>query len=350
MAKNRVRLDSEDGSTLLVAMIVVIIVTMSFVFISGINAAAEKQIYQVRFRNQLNAFENRWRSLLTQPSTYADTSPSGMSCKYNPATSLIEGCTINPDIIAANNRIPMIGAGCDPKIVSTDPTMKCGFLATVKLDQANHNAHLVITAFGTMMKPVDAIVSIPKDILQDKQTSCPAMTGGLKPMFMGIDPDTGAPICAPLVKPTCDDPNSQYATGVDPRTGAVQCANFPNFKIACATDSYLSSYTWDMGGPQPTQGCATRPDPITLFAGDKTPPAPTPPAATPAPSQPDLVTSATPDPCATVCKFVPQQGNTCSSPCSGGGGGGNSGGKSSGIGGGAGVGQGAGAAGGGAGI
>ena len=246
MKKNPISvLRNENGTVLLYVLVISLIVVGIFTSTMIQNQNSERQIYQARFRNQLDAFETRWQTLLGQPSTYT-------GCQFNVANS----CKLDTNVTNKYLQLPLIGGGClkpssrdqstaglgtGVKLPTCDLT--CGFCASVTLDPADGSiAHLVVNPVGTSLRPVQVNIQIPYDVLQVQTISCPDQDG-TKPRFAGLDAKGNA-ICLPLYKPKCQYPGIQYAYGVDAGTGAILCKNIPNIKISCPDSKYMSVFGW----------------------------------------------------------------------------------------------------------
>ena len=254
------QIKGESGSALLISLMVVIIVAVTFLAVLNMNQTAERQMYMVRYRNQMNTFESRWRSLLQESSSY-------QNCTFDTNT-----CELKPTVLANNKSLQLLGGGCPPPEPNSAETgITCGFTAAVVFDPTARTATLAITPVGFKLKPLQAIVAIPNDILQLNETSCP-LIDPTKPLFKGIDTN-GHAICLPLPKPECDTDVLRYAVGINHVTGAIICRAFPTTTVGqtkCPLTQFIESFSWEAGQKyEPGKiSCVDRLSPFSLFIYD----------------------------------------------------------------------------------
>lgn len=240
-------LQSQSGSLIVIALIGLVILSISFY--TGIShlMQTQKQMRAVVIKQQMIAAESRLRNLLMQPTTYKI--PEGKKV-----------AVLDEDLLN-QFKFKVTGARCESK------TPFCGILVTQKLDDSQNPIPYwdeaqtkftgVISYTGTevAVKGIEVEVRVPREVVQDKTFMCPPNAPFMAGYLANGDLD-----CRPLPSPRECMQVGGYIKDVSTNLRAV-CSNFGDF-ISCPSDQYISppGPSWT-GSSWTRSGCTPRLDP-----------------------------------------------------------------------------------------
>lgn len=240
-------LNSESGSLIVIALVGLVILSISFYTGTSHLMQTQKQMRAVVIKQQMIAAESRLRNLLMQPTAYKI--PEGKKV-----------AVLDEDLLS-QFKFKVTGSRCDSKAPF------CGILVTQKVDefqnlvpywdeaQTKFTGVISYTGNEVPVKSLEIEVRVAREVVQDKNFMCPPSAP-----FMAGYLANGNLDCRPLPSPReCSDVGG-YISDVSANLKAI-CGNFGDF-ISCPSDSYISPPGPSWTGTSWTRsGCSPRLDP-----------------------------------------------------------------------------------------
>ncbi|MEY4617009.1 MAG: hypothetical protein RJB66_1969 [Pseudomonadota bacterium] len=238
----RIKKLNSRGDALIVAMIAVAVIALLIMVIPQMVQTTTDQNVRARTKAIMAAVEQKLREVAHHPLTYTCTKNAGF------------GCTLNSQVVNTfQGPIIQTPGACDNR-------PNCGIVVSnMKFEAANGG---VFSADIKLMNATFTLenIKVSEQVNADSMNQNPDCTAvsTYSPILMGLDAQTGVPICRG-VNPTCA-PN-QYIESIDPVTMSPTCADLPVGNINCGSDQQMLTTFYWQGGTKYTYSCSPRVNP-----------------------------------------------------------------------------------------